>query len=67
MSDKDQTQVSTATDAGDAGYNKALKNRHIQMIAIGLAAALVGGLLAGVIGGWRAGGMRPAEALRSVE
>lgn len=21
MSDKDQTQVSTATDAGDAGYN----------------------------------------------
>ena len=35
MSDKDQTQVSTAADAGDAGYNKALKNRHIQMIAIG--------------------------------
>ncbi len=35
VSDKDQTQVSTATDAGDAGYNKALKNRHIQMIAIG--------------------------------
>ena len=35
MSDKDQTRVSTATDAGDAGYNKALKNRHIQMIAIG--------------------------------
>ena len=35
MSDNDQTPVSTATDAGDAGYNKALKNRHIQMIAIG--------------------------------
>jgi len=35
VSDKDQTQVSTAADAGDAGYNKALKNRHIQMIAIG--------------------------------
>ena len=35
MSDNDQTQVSTAADAGDAGYNKALKNRHIQMIAIG--------------------------------
>lgn len=35
MSDSNQTQVSTAADAGDAGYNKALKNRHIQMIAIG--------------------------------
>jgi len=35
VSNKDQTQVSTVTDAGDTGYNKALKNRHIQMIAIG--------------------------------
>ncbi|ETJ01198.1 MAG: APC family amino acid-polyamine-organocation transporter, partial [Actinomyces urogenitalis DORA_12] len=24
-----------AQDKGDAGYNKALKNRHLQMIAIG--------------------------------
>ena len=47
MSDKDQTQVSTATDAGDAGYNKALKNRHIQMIAIGTGLFLgAGGRLA---------------------
>lgn len=34
------------------------------LIAVGLA--LLGGLLAGAIGGWRASRLRPAEALRSV-
>lgn len=34
------------------------------LIAIGLA--VLGGLLAGAIGGWRAARLRPAEALRSV-
>ena len=34
------------------------------LIAVGLA--LLGGILAGVIGGWRAARLRPAEALRSV-
>ncbi|VEG29228.1 amino acid permease [Actinomyces howellii] len=29
------THSPTVTDRGDAGYDKALKNRHIQMIAIG--------------------------------
>lgn len=34
------------------------------LIAVGLA--VVGGLLAGAIGGWRASRLRPAEALRSI-
>lgn len=34
------------------------------LLAVGLA--VLGGLLAGVIGGWRASRLRPAEALRSV-
>ena len=34
------------------------------LIAVGLA--VLGGLLAGVIGGWRASRLRPAEALRSI-
>ena len=36
----------------------------IILIAVGLA--VLGGLLAGAIGGWRASRLRPAEALRSV-
>ncbi len=36
----------------------------IIVIAVGLA--MLGGLLAGAIGGWRAARLRPAEALRSV-
>jgi ABC-type antimicrobial peptide transport system permease subunit len=36
----------------------------IILIAVGLA--VLGGLLAGAIGGWRAARLRPAEALRSV-
>ena len=36
----------------------------IILIAVGLA--VVGGLLAGAIGGWRASRLSPAEALRSV-
>jgi ABC-type antimicrobial peptide transport system permease subunit len=35
------------------------------LLAIGLA--LVGGLIAGAVGGIRAGRLRPAEALRSIE
>lgn len=36
----------------------------VLLLAVGLA--IVGGLLAGAIGGWRAARLRPAEALRSV-
>ncbi|UFS57957.1 FtsX-like permease family protein [Subtercola endophyticus] len=37
---------------------------EVVLIAVGLA--VLGGLLAGAIGGWRAARLRPAEALRSV-
>lgn len=37
----------------------------IIVVAVGLA--ILGGLLAGAIGGWRASRLRPAEALRSVQ
>ena len=64
MSDKDQTQVSTATDAGDAGYNKALKNRHIQMIAIG--GSIGTGLFLGAGGRLALGGPRWPSPTRCV-
>ena len=38
----------------------------VSVIAIAIGLALLGGLLAGAIGGWRAARLRPAEALRSV-
>jgi ABC-type antimicrobial peptide transport system permease subunit len=38
----------------------------VGVIAIAVGLAVLGGLLAGVIGGWRAARLRPAEALRSV-
>jgi ABC-type antimicrobial peptide transport system permease subunit len=36
------------------------------VVALAVGLAVLGGLLAGAIGGWRAGRLRPAEALRSV-
>lgn len=38
----------------------------VSVIAIAIGLAVIGGLLAGAIGGWRAARLRPAEALRSV-
>ncbi|RZS68475.1 ABC-type lipoprotein release transport system permease subunit [Agromyces ramosus] len=38
----------------------------ISVVAIAIGLAVLGGLLAGAIGGWRAARLRPAEALRSV-
>lgn len=37
------------------------------VIAAAVGLAVVGGLLAGAVGGMRAARLRPAEALRSVE
>jgi putative ABC transport system permease protein len=38
-----------------------------QMIALAIGLAILGGLIAGSVGGLRAARLRPAEALRSVE
>ena len=38
----------------------------VQVLVLAVALAVLGGLLAGAIGGWRAARLRPAEALRSV-
>ena len=39
----------------------------VGLLALAIGLALLGGLIAGVVGGIRAGRLRPAEALRSVE
>ncbi|MBW8827220.1 MAG: ABC transporter permease [Acidobacteria bacterium] len=39
---------------------------HPSTLLVGVAFAVVGGLLAGAVGGWRAARMSPAEALRNV-
>jgi putative ABC transport system permease protein len=39
----------------------------LQMILMAIALAVLGGLIAGSVGGMRAARLRPAEALRSVE
>jgi putative ABC transport system permease protein len=38
----------------------------VSMLLFAVGLAILGGLLAGAIGGWRAARLRPAEALRSV-
>ncbi len=39
---------------------------HVTTILIAFAGALVGGLIAGIIGGWRAARLAPASALRDL-
>ncbi|ADP81008.1 ABC transporter permease [Pseudofrankia inefficax] len=40
---------------------------HWSVILLGIGLAVLGGLLAGVFGGWRASRLRPAAALRSLD
>ncbi|MDJ0334305.1 ABC transporter permease [Salinibacterium sp. G-O1] len=54
------TQVAATTDI----VLQAPVTVPIILIAVGLA--LLGGIIAGVFGGWRAARLRPAEALRSI-
>jgi len=39
---------------------------HLATLAVGVGFAVIGGLIAGAVGGWRASRLSPAEALRSV-
>ena len=39
----------------------------LSVVVVGLLVAILGGLVAGVAGGWRAARMRPADALRQVD
>jgi len=55
------------TEAAATGTEIALQAPvTIEIILIAVGLAILGGLLAGAIGGWRAARLRPAEALRSV-
>jgi len=40
---------------------------NLTTIALAVALAVAGGLIAGAFGGWRASRLRPADALRRVE
>ncbi|WP_347056896.1 ABC transporter permease [Blastococcus sp. HT6-30] len=40
---------------------------NVTIVLLGITLALVGGLVAGVLGGWRAARLRPAAALRSID
>jgi putative ABC transport system permease protein len=53
----------TATAASDIVLNLPVTP---SVIVIAVALAVLGGLIAGAFGGWRAARLRPAEALRSV-
>lgn len=55
--------AAAATTATDVALNLPVT---VPVIAIAVGLAVLGGLLAGAIGGWRASRLRPAAALRSV-
>ena len=66
----------SAGPAGGGGVADALSSTvnvpltaevSLAMIALAIGLALLGGLVAGTFGGWRAARLRPAEALRRVE
>lgn len=67
------TAVSTAAAAARKAMNAASEHAvtlHATLtpsvIALAIGLAILGGLVAGAFGGWRASRLRPAEALRSV-
>ncbi|KQP56622.1 ABC transporter permease [Agreia sp. Leaf283] len=56
-------QAAQAATTSDVVLNAPVT---VSVIVIAVGLAVVGGLLAGAIGGWRASRLRPAEALRAV-
>jgi ABC-type antimicrobial peptide transport system permease subunit len=40
---------------------------HLEILGLAVALAIAGGVIAGILGGWRAARLQPAEALRRVE
>ena len=40
---------------------------NLEILGLAVALAIAGGLIAGILGGWRAARLQPAEALRRVE
>jgi ABC-type lipoprotein release transport system permease subunit len=65
-----------AGPGGGGGLADALSNTvsvpldasvSLTLVAIAIGLAVLGGLVAGTLGGWRAARLRPAEALRRVE
>lgn len=73
MSDQGTNGMSNAA-AGMPGMEQASSGTSVvlhaaltpSVIALAIGLAIVGGLVAGAFGGWRASRLRPAEALRSV-
>lgn len=57
-------EAASAATTGTDVVLQAPVTGSIILLAVGLA--VLGGLVAGIIGGWRAARLRPAEALRSV-
>lgn len=73
MSNQGSNAMSTAA-AGMPGMEQTSSGTSVvlnaaltpSVIALAIGLAIVGGLVAGAFGGWRASRLRPAEALRSV-
>lgn len=69
------TRTGSGTGAGGAARRAANSTVdvvlhapvHWTVILLGIGLAVLGGLLAGVFGGWRASRLRPAAALRSLD
>ena len=55
-----------ATTASATSSVKLRAPIDLAMVGLGILFAVVGGLLAGVVGGWRAARMEPVEALRNL-
>jgi ABC-type antimicrobial peptide transport system permease subunit len=58
--------ASTVTPATGVNQVHLTPPVHIEVLVLGACFAIVGGLIAGAVGGWRAARLRPVEALRDI-